>query len=243
MEDDEMDEDGADEWAEQLQRTLYAAIDNGAAWAIETLVEAGADVNALFLNGYTPLIVACWQDEPYAIVEALLEAGADVNGASDSGVTPLASICGTLWSEEHVDSIKCMFEYGADVHAPSAVPGDEANGHTTTAMEVLIKGYRYYLDRGFSAAVWSGAAIAVLVAAGDHRVNLIPSPCPRLEAALVPVWKDEDNESAAEALPGIFQSLEAPLQARVRAALLAMHRYCPALPRDMRWAIMQAVLA
>lgn len=288
-----MDEGGDDEWAEQLQRTLYAAIDNRAAWAIETLVEAGADVSALFWDGYTPLMVACWHEKPYATVEALLEAGADVNGVSASGVTTLASICGTLWSEEHVDSIKCLLEYGADVHAPSAVPGDEANGHTTTALDVLIEGYEYYAAYGSqSVAQRLGTAIAMLVAAGDCRVDLIPSPCSGLEAALVPVWRQAveglpaafrrlgrqaqertrtallalhrcspelpldqlqaiiqaalgvaSKEDAQKALPGIFQRLEPAVQARVRAALLAMHRSCPTLPRDMRWAIMDAVLA
>jgi hypothetical protein len=89
-----------------------------------------------------------------------------------------------------------------------------------------------------------GSAVAALVAAGDWDTAAIPFDCPGLEAALVPVWRDADSDvSAAEALPAIFQRLEAPVQARVRTALLALHRLCPDMLKELRWTIMETALA
>jgi ankyrin repeat protein len=52
------------------------------------VIEAGADVNKVWGNGVTPLLVAAHQGHEM-VVRALVEAGADVNKPRDNGGTPL----------------------------------------------------------------------------------------------------------------------------------------------------------
>lgn len=76
-----------------------------------------------------------------------------------------------------------------------------------------------------------------LVAAGDHQWDLVPTPCPGLEAALPAVWRN-----APEELSQLFQHLEVPAQACIRTALLALHRVCPETPAPVQVAILGAAL-
>ena len=44
-------------------------------------------------------------------------------------------------------------------------------------------------------------------------------------------------------LLALFRCLEAPVQARVRSALLALHRFWPGMPAPLRWAVLGAALS
>ena len=55
---------------------------------VKALIEAGADVNLVGNQGFTPLHVAAWTDHPDA-VECLLAAGADPTLRCTAGATPL----------------------------------------------------------------------------------------------------------------------------------------------------------
>lgn len=70
---------------------LHHAAVYGDAALVKALLDKGADVNAVNLDGITPLI---WGIHDDAIAALLIDRGADVNAASDSGVTPLQAAAG-----------------------------------------------------------------------------------------------------------------------------------------------------
>ncbi|GFR08573.1 hypothetical protein TNCT_388941 [Trichonephila clavata] len=59
------------------------------------LIKVGADVNAVGVNGLTPLIIAierkCDNPSNKALVDLLMEAKADVNAAVANGMTPISN--------------------------------------------------------------------------------------------------------------------------------------------------------
>ncbi len=120
----------------------------------------------------------------------------------------------------------------------------DGEGNGPTALKQLCRRYEHHKRKSDTPKLEKlGPVIATLVAAGDYAAA-IPFACPGLEAALVPVWKaEEDNSDAKLALPAIFQRLEDQVQARVRTALLTLHRFCPSMPKELRWDIMEASLA
>jgi hypothetical protein len=63
-------------------------IPRGRADHVRLLIEAGADVNGDYEDGYTALMIAAEWNQP-EITKILLEAGADVNAVSDNGWTAL----------------------------------------------------------------------------------------------------------------------------------------------------------
>ncbi len=70
----------------------------------------------------------------------------------------------------------------------------------------------------------------MLVAAGDRQWDSIPSPCPGLESALLPVWTDAPDE-----LGQLFSHLEDSVKRRIRAALCTLHHASPRhLPDHIR---------
>jgi len=82
--------------------------------AIETLLEAGADIKARNRLGYTPLMFAARFNSNPTIIETLLKAGADIKARSESGGTPL------MWVAENDSNpaiIETLLEAGANVKA------------------------------------------------------------------------------------------------------------------------------
>jgi ankyrin repeat protein len=68
---------------------LYAAAKNGHVEALQTLLEAGAQVDHARSSGWTALHAAATNRHVEAI-HALVGAGADLNHATNNGYTPLA---------------------------------------------------------------------------------------------------------------------------------------------------------
>ena len=91
---------------------IHDAVTEGNIESVKRHLAAGADVNAGFVFGMTPLHLAAFEGHK-EIVELLIAKGADVNGKDDSGVTPLhfAALNG------HKEIVVRFIAKGADVNA------------------------------------------------------------------------------------------------------------------------------
>lgn len=90
------------------QRTpLHEAAGWTRAKVVKALLEAGAEVDARDVDGWTPLPFAVWSPE---IMEMLLDAGADVNAEFNDGWTPLfvAASC------DCIEAFEIFMNHGAD---------------------------------------------------------------------------------------------------------------------------------
>ena len=101
---------GASEGATRLH--FAAAI--GDTRAIESLLAAGADVNAKAENGYTPLHAAALNGYGLAI-HFLVSAGADVNARESDGYTPLHVVVMFDFFGGGVHGIEALVAAGANV--------------------------------------------------------------------------------------------------------------------------------
>lgn len=72
-----------------MDEKFLAACRSGTAAEVQTLIDAGADVNACNEKKLTPLMFAASHNEDPGVITALLNAGADLNAASEFGLTPL----------------------------------------------------------------------------------------------------------------------------------------------------------
>jgi len=95
--------------AQDLNEELLDAVRKGDAPSVEALIAKGANVNASWRYGETPLFFAC--DRGFTpVVKVLLEHGAEVN-LEDSfyGMTPVARAA----DKDHVDIVKMLLAKGA----------------------------------------------------------------------------------------------------------------------------------
>jgi uncharacterized protein len=92
---------------------------------LQLLMKAGADVNVLTNDGWTPLAVSA-RNNYIDSLRALIEGGADVNMKNEAGRTALiAAVVATS-----LESVEALVETGADVNLPDArgfTPTDYAN--------------------------------------------------------------------------------------------------------------------
>ena len=89
---------------------------------VESLLRAGADVDAANDYGVTPLTLAC-TNRNAAVVEQLLGAGADPNATTEMGETALMSCAGT----GSAAALEALFEHGAsNVNATEKSHGQTA---------------------------------------------------------------------------------------------------------------------
>ena len=82
--------------------------------AVQTLINAGANVKAEGENGQTALLAAATSRKSPQIVQALLKAGARVNEAAKGGVTPLM---GAASNNKFPEIAKSLIDAGAKVNA------------------------------------------------------------------------------------------------------------------------------
>ena len=95
---------------------------------VETLIDAGADVNPKNISGLTPLMFAAMPGGDVRIVELLLARGADVNGSNpDNGYTALMGAV----EESSREIVSALIKAGADLHAK--------NKFGQTALSIAIK--------------------------------------------------------------------------------------------------------
>ena len=108
---------------------MYAARD-GNFEAVQTLVNGGANLNALSADKSTSLLLATINGH-FDIAKFLVDRGADVNVASMDGAMPLYGVVNTQWARKsfhpqpttkyekisYLDLMKAMLEHGADPNA------------------------------------------------------------------------------------------------------------------------------
>ena len=88
-----------------------------AAWAgnnsaLNSILDAGANVNITDNKGKTPLIVAAWEGHS-TCMKVLIAEGANVNASDTDGITPLMSAV----QNNHEECVRQLVEAGADVNA------------------------------------------------------------------------------------------------------------------------------
>ena len=120
------------------QTELHIAALNGNADVTIRLIEAGADVNAQDVRGWTPIDIAV--DKGHSdVVSALIKAGADINTVDDKERTLLHYAA----SKGHRDTAIALIEAGIDVNAQDIwgwTPLDNAvdKGHSEVAMALIM---------------------------------------------------------------------------------------------------------
>jgi len=116
-----------------LSTNLYNAIVNRDSKLVKNLLDNGADVNTVYDDACTPLLIATYNGDIHCI-KILLEYGADVNEVNEfDGDTPLfitikynnsnyfeILLHGAYKKrgkyEDYIERIKLLLEYGADVN-------------------------------------------------------------------------------------------------------------------------------
>lgn len=108
-------------WTDK-EEELFSAIAGGhllttknAILAIESAIQAGANVNAKHSSSKTPLIFACFCPIVNFAVKILLDNGADVNAKTRSLETALMFACDNPYIEP--ETIQLLLDNGADVEA------------------------------------------------------------------------------------------------------------------------------
>jgi len=120
--------------AQDINEDLMEAVRRGDAARVEALIAKGANVNASWRYGETPLFFAC--DRGFTpVVKVLLEHGAEVN-IKDTfyGMTPVARAA----DKDHVDIVKILLAKGAD--ADSVLMSGAEDGKLDLVKEALGTG-------------------------------------------------------------------------------------------------------
>jgi ankyrin repeat protein len=102
------------------ETALHPAARCGNETAIELLLRAGADINAINESRNSPLLIATGRGAQLVVVQTLLENGADVAAKDDHELTALHHVARN--GPEAV--VKLLLEKGADMAAK-----DTMNGH------------------------------------------------------------------------------------------------------------------
>ena len=146
---------------------LHRAVHRNDLKATDTLIRAGADVNAVNRYGVPPLSLAATNGNA-AILELLLKAGADPNAMQSEGESALMTAARTGIPA----AVKTLLAHGADVNAKESWRGQTAlmwaaaEGHAET-IEVLLEAGAQINAR--SNAGWT----ALLFAAREGKIPAV----------------------------------------------------------------------
>jgi ankyrin repeat protein len=120
---------------------LHRAVHRNDLKAVDTLIRAGADVNATNRYGVPPLSLAAMNGNA-AILERLLKAGANANATQSEGETALMTAARSGVPE----AVQVLLAHGADVNAKESWRGQTplmwaaAEGHAETIQVLLEAG-------------------------------------------------------------------------------------------------------
>lgn len=202
---------------------LHGAARNDHLEIMEMLLSAGANPNvripseSIGVGKWTPLHYSSNRGSTAAI-KLLVDHGADINAANDEGDTSL-----------HVSGdpkvVQLLISLGADYK----IKNDRAQTPLQRACNFVIS-YGYNMNKAHY-----GATVAALVASGDREWDFVPSPCPGLETALLPVWREAPHE-----LGHLFQRLSVGSKEQVQRCLRVLHGRLP--QEDLRMRILDLVL-
>lgn len=213
---------------------LHTAAQFNRLQVMEWLLAAGADPNVRTPeNSYgqsetesrcTPLYFAALSPGSGAM-KLLLQFGADVNAQNCQGDTALhiAAVQGMI------NKVEMLLEFGAD----ASIKNDRGQ----TALQAASSRFTFYEmreDPMYTGGAWF-PVISLLVAAGDRSWDHVPTPCPGLGRAMLPVWL-----AAPQDLPYLFARLPKKMKELVHASLRAMHG--PLHPEELRMLILATAL-
>ncbi len=202
----------------ELTPLMYAARDGKAA-AVRTLVEAGADLDAVSADRSTALLLAAINGQ-FDISKNLVEKGADVTIASMDGATPLFAVVNIQWArltfhpqpttkfEEtpYLELMKLILDKGADPNArlkkdlwyiaPGGAQKERTNASAVTAFWKC-------------AAVGDVDGMRLLVAYGaDPSLASIEGVTPLLTAAGAGFHGNDEITTPAGRLPAVKYLIE-----------------------------------
>lgn len=154
---------------ETIQNELFAAICHNEHEAVQKLLAEGAEVDAVFPNGLSPLMVAA-RAGAHAVIPLLLNHGADVLARDAQGRTPFHHLCryglGSHYHREaHTESARALLAAGADaylcaadgdspfrlacsrglrcvlklIHAQSPIPLDDRDANGDTPLHLAVR--------------------------------------------------------------------------------------------------------
>ena len=176
----------------ELTALMYAARD-GQALAVEALVEAGADLDAVNADESTALLLASINGQ-FDIATYLVDEGADVTIASMDGATPLFAVVNIQWARltfhpqpttkfektHYLDLMTLLLDRGADPNArlkkdlwyiaPGGAQKERTNASAITAFWKCaavgdLDGMRLLIERGADPSLASIAGITPLLTA------------------------------------------------------------------------------
>jgi uncharacterized protein len=164
---------------------LHRAVHRNDVKAAETLIRAGADVNAANRYGVPPLSLAATNGNA-ALLELLLKSGANPNATQSEGETALMTAARTGIPA----AVKALLAHGADVNAKESWRGQTAlmwaaaEGHAETIQLLLEAGAQINArsNTGWTALLFAAregqiAAVKTLLAGGaDVNETLLARP-------------------------------------------------------------------
>ena len=126
---------------DSVMNEIFDACRNGDILTLQQLLTADTTlVNAVDMKGFTPLILASYNEQP-EIVEILLRHGADINAQDAAGNTALMGVC----FKGYKDIAKKLIDAGADINVRNsngapALTFAATFGHLQIAEWLLQKG-------------------------------------------------------------------------------------------------------
>lgn len=156
----------------EISSLLFKAIQLGDLEAVESLLAAGADVNAATKEGITPLMIAASFGQ-LAVLRLLKERGAAINKTRNDGFSALT--LAVFFGHENI--VRELLTWGANIDANSN------RGQTTPEMWATVRGF---------------SGIAGLLKESRKRNNMLPGS--RFNDTPPPPKKGAESASAENAL-------------------------------------------
>lgn len=207
---------------------------------LEILIQSGADIMsrghelALYddstlkspriLEGDTPLHCAA-RFLRYKNLNILLENGAELDAINRLGNTALHMAAQSNFCDDTaIATLSTLIEAGANVLCKT--------NYSYTPLQIVSLGHEF--RRHFCTDAFSYEGMVLLMAAGDRNWECVPTPCPGLEQALLPVWRD-----APEDLPELYGRLTNVMKYRIQMCLRVLHGR---LPEELRMQVVAAAI-